>query len=77
MSSGRDTVIAGAQALGDKISADVGRDLLMSSQQDNNDYDSKQSSVSGGLGYTFGAGTAQASVSASRDKMKSDYDSVQ
>lgn len=28
-------------------------------------------------GYTFGAGTASASINASRDRMKSDYDSVQ
>lgn len=29
------------------------------------------------MGYTFGAGTASASINASRDRMKSDYDSVQ
>lgn len=32
---------------------------------------------SGAGGYTFGAGTASASINASRDRMKSDYDSVQ
>ncbi|WP_155483882.1 hemagglutinin repeat-containing protein, partial [Trabulsiella odontotermitis] len=77
INSDRDTTLAGAQVSGNQVTADVGRDLTITSTQDSDHYDSKQSSISGGVGYTFGAGTVQASVSASRDKMKSDYDSVQ
>jgi filamentous hemagglutinin len=77
ITSGRDTVLSGAQVSGDKITADVGRDLLMSSQQDNNDYDSKQSSVAAGGSFTFGSMTGSGYISASQDKMKSRYDSVQ
>ncbi len=58
------------------MTADVGRDLTLSSLQDSDNYNSKQQSVSGGLNYTFGSG-AGGSFSYSRDKMKSNYDSVQ
>lgn len=40
--SGRDTLIQGAQARADKIRADVGRDMLLASQQDSDQYDAKQ-----------------------------------
>ncbi|WP_052406297.1 contact-dependent inhibition toxin CdiA [Citrobacter sedlakii] len=76
MSSGRDTVIAGAQALGDKISADVGRDLLVSSLQDTDDYTSWQKDVSGGASFTFGSMSGSASLSISNSKTKSEYASV-
>ncbi|WP_438918195.1 hemagglutinin repeat-containing protein [Kosakonia cowanii] len=76
LSSGRDTLLQGAQVNGDKVTADVGRDLTLSSLQDSDTYNSKQQSVSGGLNYTFGSG-AGGSFSYSRDKMKSNYDSVQ
>lgn len=75
--SGRDTTLAGAQVNGKQVTADIGRDLTITSTQDSDHYDSKQNSVSGGVGYTFGAGTASASLNASRDRMKSDFDSVQ
>lgn len=75
--SGRDTTLAGAQVNGKQVTADVGRDLTITSTQDSDHYDSKQNSVSGGVGYTFGAGTASASLNASRDRMTSDFDSVQ
>lgn len=76
MSSGRDTVIAGAQALGDKISADVGRDLLVSSLQDTDDYTSWQKDISGGASFTFGSMSGSASLSISNSKTKSEYASV-
>ena len=75
--SGRDATLAGAQVSGERVTADIGRDLMIVSQQDSDHYDSKQSSVSGGAGYTFGAGGFSGSINASRDKMTSDYDSVQ
>ncbi|MFZ5262114.1 contact-dependent inhibition toxin CdiA [Enterobacter roggenkampii] len=77
MTSGRDAILNGAQVNGEKIVADIGRDLLMSSQQDNNDYKSKQTSVAAGGSFTFGSMTGSGYISASQDKMKSTYDSVQ
>jgi filamentous hemagglutinin len=74
--SGNDTVLNGAQVNGNKIVADVGHDLLMRSQQDNNDYDSKQTSVAAGGSFTFGSMTGSGYISASQDKMKSRFDSV-
>ncbi len=40
--SGNDTTIKGAQAIGDKVLADVGGNLLIQSEQDTSDYKSKQ-----------------------------------
>ncbi|WP_404651948.1 hemagglutinin repeat-containing protein [Raoultella terrigena] len=74
--SGNDTVLNGAQVNGNKIVADVGHDLLMSSQQDTNKYNSKQSSVAAGGSFTFGSMTGSGYISASQDKMKSRFDSV-
>lgn len=48
----------------------------MRSQQDNNDYDSKQTSVAGGGSFTFGSMSGSAYMSVSQDKMKSRFDSV-
>lgn len=73
--SGRDATLAGAQVNGKQITADIGRDLSIASQQDIDNYLSKQSSVSGGLSYTFGGGPG-GSFSFSRDKMSSKYRSV-
>ncbi|MGU3525354.1 hemagglutinin repeat-containing protein [Enterobacteriaceae bacterium C23F] len=74
--SGNDTVLDGALVNGNKIVADVGHDLLMRSQQDNNDYDSKQTSVAGGASFTFGSMSGSAYMSVNQDKMKSRFDSV-
>lgn len=76
ISSGNDTVLNGAQVNGNKIIADVGHDLLMSSQQDSNRYDSKQTSVAAGGSFTFGSMTGSGYISANQDKMKSRFDSV-
>ncbi|EOG8149743.1 hemagglutinin repeat-containing protein [Citrobacter werkmanii] len=77
MASGRDAILNGAQVSGDKVVANIGRDLWMSSQQDSNDYKSKQNSVAAGGSFTFGSMTGSGYISASQDKMKSTYDSVQ
>lgn len=77
MTSGRDAILNGAQVSGDKVVADIGRDLWMSSQQDSNDFKSKQTSVAAGGSFTFGSMTGSGYISASQDKMKSTYDSVQ
>jgi filamentous hemagglutinin len=76
ISSGRDAVLNGAQVSGDRVIADVGRDLLISSQQDSNDYNSKQTSVAAGGSFTFGSMTGSGYINASQDKMRSEYDSV-
>ncbi|HDP0318175.1 TPA: hemagglutinin repeat-containing protein [Salmonella enterica subsp. enterica serovar Concord] len=74
--TGNDTVLNGAQVNGNKIVANVGHDLLMSSQQDSNKYDSKQSSVAAGGSFTFGTMSGSGYISASQDRMKSRFDSV-
>lgn len=74
--SGNDTVLNGAQVNGNTIVADVGHDLLISSQQDTDKYDSKQSSMAAGGSFTFGSMTGSGYIAASRDNMKSRFDSV-
>lgn len=74
--SGNDTMLNGAQVNGNKIVADVGHDLLISSQQDSNKYDSKQNSVAAGGSFTFGSMTGSGYISSSQDKMKNRFDSV-
>jgi filamentous hemagglutinin len=65
-------VLQGAQVCGETVKADVGRDLLLSDR-----YDSKQQDASVGGSFNFGSMTGSASINASRDKMHSNFDSVQ
>ena len=44
--SGRDTTLTGAQVSGHRVTMDVGRNLTLSSEQDSDNYDSKQRSGS-------------------------------
>ncbi|HGM6320807.1 TPA: hemagglutinin repeat-containing protein, partial [Serratia marcescens] len=76
LTSGRDTQLKGAQASGEKVTVDVGRDLTLQSQQDSDRYDAKQQNVSAGGSFTFGSMTGSANVSASKDKLHSNFDSV-
>ncbi|WP_447885274.1 hemagglutinin repeat-containing protein [Serratia fonticola] len=76
LSSGRDTTLKGAQASGEKITVDVGRDLTLQSEQDSDRYDAKQQNASAGGSFTFGSMTGSANVSASQDKLHSNFDSV-
>lgn len=76
LSSGNDTMLSGAQALGNRIVADVGHDLTMTSLQDTDDYQSKQQSASGGFSFTFGSMTGSAGLSLSQSKVNSEYASV-
>ncbi|HAX3033999.1 TPA: filamentous hemagglutinin, partial [Escherichia albertii] len=73
--SGRDTTLTGAQAGGETVKVDAGHHLTLTSEQDSDRYDSKQQNAS--AGGSIGTGSASASVSHSRDKMHSNYDSVQ
>ena len=78
LSSGRDALLQGAQVSGESIKADVGRNLSIVSEQDSDRYDMKQHSASAGASVTFGVGASgSGSVSVSRDKMHSNFDSVQ
>ena len=76
MTSGRDTRLTGAQASGEKVTVDVGRDLRLESEQDSDRYDAKQQNASAGGSFTFGSMTGSANVRASKDKLHSNFDSV-
>ena len=57
LQSGRDTTMTGALATGDKVVVDVGRDFTLTSQQDQNHYDSKQTSASASASFSYGSGS--------------------
>ncbi|HEJ7248600.1 TPA: hemagglutinin repeat-containing protein [Serratia marcescens] len=76
VTSGRDTRLTGAQASGEKVTVDVGRDLTLESQQDSDRYDARQTQMSGGISVPIGAGSGSANFSASKDKLHSNFDSV-
>nr|WP_272927900.1 hemagglutinin repeat-containing protein [Pectobacterium carotovorum] len=77
LKSERDTRLIGAQVNGERIDVDTGRNLLLQSQQDSDRYDSKQVSGSAGGSFTWGGGGGSGYISLSKDKMHSNYDSVQ
>ncbi|MCK6191203.1 hypothetical protein [Pseudomonas sp. EYE_354] len=49
----------------------------MQSLQDSDDYKSKQTDISGGASFTFGTMTGSGSLSISKSKIDSKYESVQ
>ncbi len=69
--SGNDTTIQGAQAVGNKVLANVGGDLLIKSEQDTNEYKSKQQQASLTLATGSGSGGSY-----SQQKVNSSYTSV-
>ncbi|MCW0436732.1 hypothetical protein NB723_001696 [Xanthomonas sacchari] len=71
LASGNDTTIKGAQAIGDTVLAKVGGDLLIQSEQDTNDYKSKQQQASLTLATGSGSGGSY-----SQQKVNSSYTSV-
>ncbi|NYF22157.1 filamentous hemagglutinin [Xanthomonas sp. JAI131] len=73
--SGNDTTIKGAQAVGDKVLANIGGDLLIQSEQDTNDYQSKQQQAGIKLVYGYSTG-GNVSGSYSQQKVNSSYTSV-
>ena len=77
ITSGRDTTLTGAQVNGDSVKMNVGRDLTLTSQQDSDRFDAKQTSVSGGVSVPIGSPGGSVQFSTSRDKLQSNYDSVQ
>ncbi|MFJ1303051.1 hemagglutinin repeat-containing protein [Pseudomonadota bacterium AL_CKDN230030165-1A_HGKHYDSX7] len=74
--SGRDTLLIGAQARADQIRADIGRNLLLASQQDMDRYNATQKQVSAGGSFSFGTMSGNAYLGASIGKTKSNFDSV-
>ncbi|EGB0711118.1 filamentous hemagglutinin N-terminal domain-containing protein [Salmonella enterica] len=76
LNAGRDATLKGARVSGEKITADVKRNLTLQSGQDSDHYDSKQQSASAGASFTWGASAPSASVSLSQDKIHSNFDSV-
>lgn len=72
---GRDTTLEGAQAIGERVIANVGRDLTLTSQQDRTDYD--RSDKSGGIDAAIGTGGGQVSGYYNQQKIDSNYVSVE
>ncbi|POU42131.1 filamentous hemagglutinin [Pantoea sp. PSNIH3] len=77
LKSGRDATLTGAQVSGEKITADVGRNLTLTSEQDTDKYDSKQQSAGAGGTFSIGSMSGSGSLSLSKDRMHSTYASVQ
>ncbi|WP_310649320.1 hemagglutinin repeat-containing protein [Pectobacterium aroidearum] len=77
VNSGRDTTLRGAQLNADQVVANVGRNLTLQSEQDVNNYDSKQKNSSAGASFTFGSMTGSVSANVAKDKIHSTYNSVQ
>ncbi|WP_338805237.1 hemagglutinin repeat-containing protein [Xenorhabdus griffiniae] len=76
LKSGQDTTLKGAQVSGEKVTADIGRNLHLQSEQDKDNYDAKQENASAGASFTYGSMNGSASVNASRDKIHSQFESV-
>jgi len=79
LTSGRDTTLQGAQAMGDSVLADIGRDLTLTSSQDRQYYDQKDQN--GGFGVSlcipplcFGASSG--SVSCGQTDIHNNYNST-
>jgi filamentous hemagglutinin len=72
--SGRDTTLEGAQARGETVIANVGRDLTLISQQDTNDYNRKDKA--GGIDVAVGTGGGSVSGYYNQSKIDSRYTSV-
>jgi len=70
--------VSGSQSVPEDKGRSQGRNLTITSEQDSDRYDMKQTGSSAGASVTWGAGfSGSASVSASRDRMNSNFDSVQ
>ena len=70
--------MSGSQSVPEDKGRSQGRNLTITSEQDSDRYDMKQTGSSAGASVTWGAGfSGSASVSASRDRMNSNFDSVQ
>ncbi|QXO72421.1 hemagglutinin repeat-containing protein [Morganella morganii] len=75
INSGNDTTLKGAQAQGEKVIVNTGGNLTLQSEQAVDNYDAKQTSLS--AGGSIGLSSGSLNISANRDKMHSEYESVQ
>jgi len=71
--SGNDTTIKGAQLTGNTVIAAIGNNLLIQSEQDTDDYASKQQQLGGKMVIGYGSG---GSLSYNQSKVNSHYASV-
>ncbi len=76
LTSGRDATLTGAQLSGQKIKAEIGRNLTLTSQQDSDAYHQGQTNLSAGLSGVLGAGGVSGGLAVSRGQVKSRYASV-
>ncbi len=74
--SGRDTNMLGAIAKGDRILAEIGRNLNMASRQDTDNFKSRNDSFSAGATVPITGGNFSANLSFSKGKVDSEYRSV-
>lgn len=73
--SGSDTTLEGAQVKAERVTADIGGDLNITSQQDEETYKNRQKSA--GISLTVGPNSVSGSVNLSNLKADSNYKSVQ
>ncbi len=74
--SGRDTVLEGAQAVGSRLEADIGRNLTIQSVQDTMRYHADQHQISAGASATYGTGGGSANIAVNWSRAHADYASV-
>ncbi|MEK6697470.1 MAG: hemagglutinin repeat-containing protein [Nitrospirota bacterium] len=74
--SGRDTTLKGAQARAETITADVGRNLSLESEQDTETYRAENKSVSGSVSIPIGPGKGSGNLSYTQGKTESEFRSV-
>ncbi|MFC0087372.1 hemagglutinin repeat-containing protein, partial [Dyella flava] len=74
--SGNDTTIKGAQLAGNQVIASIGNNLLIQSEQDTDDYASKQWQASGQVVIGYGGMSSGGGLSYNQSKVNSHYASV-
>ena len=79
LTSGRDTTLQGAQAMGDSVLADIGRDLTLTSSQDRQYYDQKDQNAGFGVSLCIPPlcfGASSGSVSYGQTDIHNNYNST-
>ncbi|WP_426575546.1 hemagglutinin repeat-containing protein (plasmid) [Xenorhabdus stockiae] len=76
LNAGQNAELKGAQVRGEKVAANVGGNLHLQSEQDTDNYSSKQQNASIGASVTYGVPGGAFSAQARREKMDSQYQSV-
>ncbi|MCC8381573.1 hemagglutinin repeat-containing protein [Xenorhabdus sp. PB30.3] len=76
LNAGQDAGLKGAQVRGEKVTANIGGNLHLQSEQDTDNYGSKQQNARIGASVTYGVPGGSFSAHASQEKMTSQYQSV-